>query len=34
MSLVIFVVCFVPNPIVVSWGDIFEELGITTFFSR
>ena len=28
VSLVVFVVCFVPNPIVFSWRDVFEAMGI------
>lgn len=28
LSLVVFVVCFVPNPIVFSWRDVFDEMGL------
>jgi membrane-associated protease RseP (regulator of RpoE activity) len=28
VALVVFVLCFVPNPIVVSWRDVFEPLGL------
>jgi membrane-associated protease RseP (regulator of RpoE activity) len=28
VSLVVFVVCFVPNPIVFSWRDVFEAMGL------
>jgi len=28
LSLVIFVVCFVPNPIIFSWADFFEAVGL------
>lgn len=28
VALAVFVLCFVPNPIVFSWRDVFEELGV------
>ena len=28
VSLVVFILCFVPNPIVFSWRDVFDEMGI------
>ena len=33
LSLVIFVVCFVPNPIIWSWTDFFEAVGLARFLS-
>jgi membrane-associated protease RseP (regulator of RpoE activity) len=29
VALIVFVVCFVPNPLVVSWYDIFQAFGLT-----
>jgi membrane-associated protease RseP (regulator of RpoE activity) len=31
LSLVVFVVCFVPNPVIWSWTDFFEAVGLTHF---
>jgi len=31
VSLVVFVVCFVPNPIIFSWADFFEAVGLGDF---
>jgi membrane-associated protease RseP (regulator of RpoE activity) len=31
LSLVVFVVCFTPNPIVVSWREVLQELGLGRF---
>jgi len=34
LSLVIFVVCFVPNPIIFSWTDFFEAMGMGHLLGR
>jgi membrane-associated protease RseP (regulator of RpoE activity) len=34
LSLVVFVVCFVPNPIIWSWTDFFEAVGLGRFLGQ
>jgi membrane-associated protease RseP (regulator of RpoE activity) len=34
VSLVVFVVCFVPNPIIFSWADFFEAIGLGHLLGR
>jgi membrane-associated protease RseP (regulator of RpoE activity) len=34
LSLAVFVVCFVPNPIIWSWPDFFEATGLARFLHR
>jgi membrane-associated protease RseP (regulator of RpoE activity) len=34
LSLIVFVVCFVPDPIVFSWRDFFEATGLARFLPR
>lgn len=34
LSLAVFVICFVPNPIIWSWRDFFETTGLTHLFRR
>ena len=31
LSLVVFLICFVPNPIVFSWSDFFEAVGLAAY---
>jgi membrane-associated protease RseP (regulator of RpoE activity) len=33
LSMAVFVVCFVPNPIIFSWTDFFEAVGLASFLN-
>jgi hypothetical protein len=31
LSLVVFLICFVPDPIIFSWSDFFEAVGLAAY---